>query len=160
GGWRRSSPRRCLLPRRPSPQPRSLSLLVVRRRHALVSVLFLVAVACGGGGLKHASSTTVGGGGWASARPRGAGGEPLVAPTAPSTAAVEAVDLHGGGAPPWSGARVTAGTARQTVVDEWAKAANKATARAMLPADLALSPVAMPRPANFGGGWAVAWDDP
>jgi hypothetical protein len=44
-------------------------------------------------------------------------------------------------------------------MDEWLAAQNKDQARLVLPADLGLSASATPRRANFGGGWAVAWDE-
>lgn len=139
--------------RRP-PKLRSRSVTVA----ALVAVVVLTAGACSG------SSKNGNGPGGTSAGGSSKGSTTLAtvltAPTAPPTTALQPVDLRPGKAPPWSAAKITAGTGRQTAIDEWAKAPNKATANALIPRDLALSPIATPRPSTFNGGWAVAWDDP
>lgn len=77
----------------------------------------------------------------------------------PSTTALPAVDLGPGGPPPWSGSQIASGDARRVGIDEWLAAENKDQARLVLPADVALSDGAAPRPATFSGGWAVAWDE-
>ena len=80
-------------------------------------------------------------------------------PSATATTVLPAVDLRPGGAPPWAGAKITSGAARRVGLDEWTVAENRDSARLVLPADVALSPAAEPRPAIFSGGWAVAWDE-
>jgi len=70
-----------------------------------------------------------------------------------------AVDLRDGGLPPWQGPDISSGSARDVVLTQWSKSGNRAGSRAILPADVALA-VSTPRPAEFSGGWAVAWDDP
>jgi hypothetical protein len=44
--------------------------------------------------------------------------------------------------------------------DEWRKAENRATCAAIAPAELGAGEGAIPRRANFAGGWAVAYDLP
>ena len=84
----------------------------------------------------------------------------LTAPTAPPPTVLGAVDLHAGGAPPWSGPKITTGIPRQIATDAWQAAPNRTTTKLVIPADLALAPTAFPRPQPQPGGWAVAWDDP
>jgi hypothetical protein len=84
------------------------------------------------------------------------GGSPTT--TSPTTS-LPAVDLRPGGAPPWAGPKISEGAARRIGLDEWMVAENRDTARLLLPAEVALSSAAQPRPANFSGGWAVAWDE-
>ncbi len=59
--------------------------------------------------------------------------------------------------PPWGQAPITTGPARAVGLDQWQRAPNRAGARLLLLADTLL-PGAVPRPAAFEGGWAVAWD--
>lgn len=89
----------------------------------------------------------------------GSGATTSLPATATTTGALAAVDLRPGGPPPWSAPKITGGSARRVGLDEWGVADNRATARLVLPAEVALSSSATPRPANFSGGWAVAWDE-
>ena len=61
-------------------------------------------------------------------------------------------------APPWSENAIARGETRNFVLQEWAKAENRATCSALGFASLGEGAGAKPRPANFSGGWAVAYD--
>lgn len=63
-------------------------------------------------------------------------------------------------AAPWSGARLSVAAVPSVFVDEWRKAENRATCAPVAPANLGAGAGASPRRANFGGGWAVAYDRP
>lgn len=63
-------------------------------------------------------------------------------------------------AAPWSGARLAASAVPAVYVAEWRKAENRATCALIAPASLGEGAGATPRRANFGGGWAVAYDRP
>jgi hypothetical protein len=80
-------------------------------------------------------------------------------PTTPATTTLPAVDLRPNGPPPWSAGKITGGDAYRVGLNEWLVAENRDRARLVLPADVGLSAEATPRPAYFGGGWAVAWDE-
>ncbi|HEY0591882.1 MAG TPA: hypothetical protein VGF40_08950 [Thermoanaerobaculia bacterium] len=63
--------------------------------------------------------------------------------------------------PPWTtNAQIPRGSAPPVLLEEWARADNRASC-APLTFDPAVVPRdATPRRANFSGGWAVAWDQP
>lgn len=133
-------------------------------RHRVVAALavatgLVVALpSCGGGWLRSSPTTTVPGSGRA-----GAGGSTngtgLVAPSAPSTTALKPVDLRPGGAPPWSGPKISSGVARQVGVEAWGQAVNRGSARLILPGDTFLTPSQITRRADQAGGWGLVWDD-
>lgn len=62
--------------------------------------------------------------------------------------------------PPWSGSSITRGEVRNVTLKEWAEAANRATCSPFGFSSLGSGEGATPRPANFSGGWAVAFDHP
>lgn len=132
-----------------------------------IAVLVVTLTACGDGVSIYealTSRTTVGeglgtadGGATTTTDP----GNRVPIPTAPPTTAIRAVDLRDGGAPPWAGDKIADDSvAVQTVLEQWEAASNRGTARVVLPADVALRPVALARPASPSGGWGVTWDDP
>jgi hypothetical protein len=61
---------------------------------------------------------------------------------------------------PWSAAPLAADAVPAQYLAQWRKAGNRATCAPVAPADTADRPDARPRPANFSGGWAVAYDEP
>lgn len=58
---------------------------------------------------------------------------------------------------PWGGARLPEANA-SVVVSEWRRSENRATCAPMSFATLSAGEGAIPRRANFSGGWAAAWD--
>ncbi len=127
-------------------------------RRAFVAVAFLLPLAsCSGGWLKSPPPTTVPVGGRSGAGTTAGTG--LLAPTAPPTTALRGADLRAGGQPPWSGGKLATGIARQVGVEQWSQAANRNSARLVLPADVFLTPSQIVRPASPPGGWGVVWDD-
>lgn len=62
--------------------------------------------------------------------------------------------------PPWNENAIVRGETRNFILQEWAKAENRATCAAIGFASLGEGTGATPRPANFSGGWAVAYDKP
>jgi hypothetical protein len=137
-----------------------------RRQALVVTVVAVVAFAT-------AVALFGSGGEWLNFQDRGSGGETgragggptspgVMAPTAPPTTDLRPVDLRPNGAPPWSASKLVPGGRQvflQVAMEEWNQAANKSAARLVLPADLALSPIAIPRRSNVPGGWGVEWDD-
>jgi hypothetical protein len=64
-------------------------------------------------------------------------------------------------AAPWSAAPVTPSQVPQHYLDVWRRAENRAQCALIAPAQLpADGAAAVPRPATFSGGWAVAYDLP
>ena len=63
-------------------------------------------------------------------------------------------------AAPWAGARLSRADIPAVYVAQWEKAENRATCSALGFASLGEGAGARPRPANFSGGWAVAYDKP
>ncbi|HUF18669.1 MAG TPA: hypothetical protein VMS12_11565 [Thermoanaerobaculia bacterium] len=61
---------------------------------------------------------------------------------------------------PWSGNSITRGEVRNVTLQEWAKAVNRGTCSPLAFSSLDAGEGATPRPANFSGGWAVAYDKP
>ena len=62
---------------------------------------------------------------------------------------------------PWAGAPLSQPDAPMVLAEQWNIAENRLWCSALAPADLGPEGAqAVPRAANFGGGWAVAWDNP
>ena len=61
---------------------------------------------------------------------------------------------------PWSAPALAADAVPAHYLAQWRKADNRATCAPLAPVDTADRPDAKPRPANFSGGWAVAYDEP
>jgi len=61
---------------------------------------------------------------------------------------------------PWSAPPLAADAVPAHYLAQWRKADNRATCAPLAPVDTADRPDAKPRPANFSGGWAVAYDEP
>jgi hypothetical protein len=61
---------------------------------------------------------------------------------------------------PWSAPPLAADAVPAQYIAQWRKAENRATCAPIAPVDTADRPGAKPRPANFSGGWAVAYDEP
>lgn len=60
---------------------------------------------------------------------------------------------------PWMGPALDLSDVEQVLADQWNSAANRRWCSALFPADVgAVDTGARIRPANFSGGWAVAWD--
>lgn len=134
-----------------------------KRLPALVASVLLVTTlgACSDKGSKPGGSGGDGSGG--AGGPGSTTSLGVQAPTAPPTTDLRPVDLRPGGTPPWSGSPLVPGGRQvflQVAMEEWNQAPNKETARLVMPADLALSPVNVPRRSPVTGGWGVEWDDP
>ncbi len=64
-------------------------------------------------------------------------------------------------APPWdANAAIARGSAPPVLLEEWARADNRASCAPMTFDPAVIPSDATPRRANFSGGWAVAWDQP
>ena len=129
---------------------------------AAVAVLAVVALAGSGGNWLTAEDTRSGGGAGGTGGSTTPGGSGLLAPTAPPTTDLRPVDLRPNGAPPWSAPKLVPGGRQvflQVAMEEWNQAGNQSRARLVMPADLALSPIAIPRRSSVPGGWGVEWDD-
>jgi len=62
---------------------------------------------------------------------------------------------------PWTGAPLSQADVPEVLAEQWKIAENRLWCSALAPADLGPQGTqAVPRAANFGGGWAVAWDNP
>ncbi len=62
---------------------------------------------------------------------------------------------------PWAGAPLAEGEVPSVLGGQWSMAENRLWCSALAPVDLgAEGAQGTPRAANFGGGWAVAWDKP
>jgi hypothetical protein len=70
------------------------------------------------------------------------------------------VDLMAGGPPPWIGPPIGSGNERVFAIKEWISSNNSSSVRLVLPAATSLSGQSTIRSADFGGDWALAWDDP
>lgn len=126
---------------------------------AVAIVASLVLTGANGGWLNFENGGSGGGAGRAGGGTTAVG---VLAPTAPPTTDLRPVDLRPNGAPPWSASELVPGGRQvflQVAMEEWTQAANQSRARLVMPADLALSPIAIPRRSNVPGGWGVEWDD-
>ncbi len=66
-----------------------------------------------------------------------------------------------GGLAPWSALPLSQSAVPQHLIEDWGQAQNRTWCSALYPADpAALGSGAISRSADFGGGWAVAWDLP
>ena len=78
-----------------------------------------------------------------------------------TTTVVRGVDEIPGGMAPWSAAPLPQSAVPQHLFEDWNGSANRTWCSALYPADPALlGSTALSRSADFGGGWAVAWDLP
>lgn len=63
-------------------------------------------------------------------------------------------------APPWLQPALTRDDVPQVLLAEWSGAPNREVCTPLAPASLGTDERAVPRRAEFGGGWGVAWDLP
>lgn len=63
-------------------------------------------------------------------------------------------------APPWSKPTLGRTAVPAVYLEQWNRAANRATCAVVAPASLGAGADATPRAATFSGGWAVAYDTP
>ena len=83
----------------------------------------------------------------------------LVEETEPETAAGTPAPVLGDA--PWAGAPLSQADVPEVLAEQWKIAENRLWCSALAPADLGPQGTqAVPRAANFGGGWGVAWDNP
>ena len=84
-----------------------------------------------------------------------------VAATATTTSTTVALPTAADLEPGWIGAQLLQSDVPKVLVQQWEAAENRSWCSALYPADAtSLGPGGVIRPANFGGGWAVAWDLP
>jgi hypothetical protein len=63
--------------------------------------------------------------------------------------------------PPWAAASLPASEVPEVLAEQWEAAENQAGCAALYLEGIAdVEPDAVPRAANFAGGWAIAWDRP
>ncbi|HKZ20527.1 MAG TPA: hypothetical protein VJQ57_10485 [Acidimicrobiia bacterium] len=77
---------------------------------------------------------------------------------APSTTAAASTTVAALEPPPWNSAPPLAAAEVPVLATEWGEAENRENCAALAPSGGIGG--ATPRPANFSGGWAVAWDAP
>lgn len=83
---------------------------------------------------------------------------PTTTSTPPSTTTTLAPIVADEGAP-WFGPSLAAGEVDPVLVEQWSNADNRGWCSALFPADVnTVAAESRIRAANFGGGWAVAWD--
>ncbi len=63
-------------------------------------------------------------------------------------------------APPWEGPALSRSEAPSVLISEWEKAENRSSCAPLTFRSFGITGSRTPRRANFGGGWAVAWDLP
>ncbi len=84
--------------------------------------------------------------------------DPVTATTTTDQEGTHIIEL---GAAPWSAAPLPRSEVPRHLIDDWAGAGNQTWCSALYPTDPAsLSADGVTRSADFGGGWAVAWDLP